>query len=172
MKNIVVGSVILAAAIAAGGCHTMREGSDRGGQCKSCCAADSTKCQKCGMHKGHCKCMAKAAPMAEINTSALKALVNSGVPLTLVDARTGKYDDGRRIGKAITLSPEAKDDAIASALPSKDALIVTYCVNTKCPASVILAKKLTGMGYTRVLEYPQGIEGWVAEGNPVTQPAK
>ncbi len=57
-------------------------------------------------------------------------------------------------------------------LPSKDALIVSYCVNPQCPASRMLAAKLIKLGYTRVLEYPQGIDGWVREGNPVMQVVK
>jgi len=110
--------------------------------------------------------------MAEINTSALKTLIDSGVQVTLVDARTGKFDDGRRIANALNISPEAKDDDIQRALQSKDAMIVSYCANLKCPASRLLAAKLVTLGYKHVLEYPQGIEGWVGEGNPVTQVSK
>jgi rhodanese-related sulfurtransferase len=110
--------------------------------------------------------------MAEINTSALKSLLNSGVKVTLVDARTGKFDDGRRILDAINLGPEAKDEEIMRALKSKDALIVSYCANLKCQVSRQLAARLTAMGYKHVLEYPQGIEGWVGEGNPVIQVSK
>lgn len=110
--------------------------------------------------------------MAEINTLGLKSLIDSGVKLTLVDARVGKYDDGRRIPNAINLGPEAKDSEVQSALTSKDALIVSYCANLKCPASRLLAARLAALGYKHVLEYPQGIEGWVSEGNPVTQAAK
>jgi len=110
--------------------------------------------------------------MAEINTPALKALISSGVKLTLVDARVGKYDDGRRIPNAINVGPEATVNEIEIVLPSKEALIVTYCVNLKCPASRILAARLTALGYKWVLEYPEGIEGWVAQGNLVTQNPK
>jgi len=114
--------------------------------------------------------MAKA--MAEINTSALKTMIDSGVTMTLVDARTGTFDDGRRIQNALNISPAAKDDEVQGALSSKDAIIVTYCAGMKCPASRELAARLTTMGYKHVLEYPQGIEGWTAEGNPVTQTTK
>ena len=110
--------------------------------------------------------------MAEINTSALKSLIDSGVNLTLVDARTGKNDDGRRIATALNLSPDAKESDIESVLTSKDALIVTYCASLKCPASRKLAARLIALGYKRILEYPQGIEGWVGEGNPVTPASK
>ncbi|OGV69776.1 MAG: hypothetical protein A2283_14565 [Lentisphaerae bacterium RIFOXYA12_FULL_48_11] len=110
--------------------------------------------------------------MAEINTTALKTLIDSGVQLTLIDARTGKYDDGRRISNALNLGPDAKTEEIESALRSKDAIIVTYCVNLKCPASKLLTARLTSLGYKHILKYPQGIEGWVSKGNPVTQGSK
>lgn len=173
MKKTFMFSIVLATAIAMAGCSSMckQRGSD-GGKCPACGMMAKKSCPQCGMSKGQCKCPPPAIPMAEINTSALKSLINSGVKLTLVDARVGKYDDGRRIPDAINLSPEAKDNEIQNALTSKDALIVSYCANLKCPASRLLAARLTALGYKHVLEYPQGIEEWVSEGNPVTQVAK
>ena len=49
-------------------------------------------------------------------------------------------------------------------IPSKNSLVVTYCSNPKCPASGMLAANLKKLGYKTVLEYPHGIEGWVAAG--------
>ncbi|MEI6808428.1 MAG: rhodanese-like domain-containing protein [bacterium] len=173
MKKIYVLIVVMAMAVVTAGCwSTGRCCGHCGDRSPACATMKKAACPTCNMSKGQCKCGAMAKPMAEINTSALKALIDTGAALTLVDARTGKFDDGRRISNAVNLGPDAKDDEIQSMLKSKDALIVSYCVNTKCPASVKLAAKLTAMGYTRVLEYPQGIEGWVGEGNPVTQVAK
>lgn len=171
MKNMFIFSVILAAAIASAGCTSMcsmcggKESSDSSAMGKMTCPA-------CGMPKGQCKCSMMTKPMAEINTAALKSLIDSGVELTLVDARTGKFDDGRRISNALNLSPEAEVEEIQRVLKSKDAMIVSYCANLKCPASRQLASRLTALGYKHVLEYPQGIEGWVNEGNAITQGAK
>lgn len=168
MKNMFMFVIVLVVAVAAAGCCSMcKHHGSGGGKCAACGMPTKSGCSHCGMPKGQCKCPAKAAPLAEINTSALKSLIDSGVKLTLVDARVGKYDDGRRIATAINLGPEAKDSEIVAALPSKDALIVSYCANLKCPASRLLATRLVALGYTHVLEYPQGIEGWVGEGNPV-----
>ncbi len=150
MKKVLMLSVVLAVAIMVVGCQSMCPW--RGG------------CQSCGM--------AKDQPVAKINTAALKSLIDAGVPLTLVDARVGKYDDGRRISSALNLSPEAKDEEMQGLLKSKDALIVSYCANLKCPASKMLAARLRALGYKHVVEYPQGVEGWVAEGNPVAQATK
>jgi len=173
MKNVLIFSIIAAGAIAVAGCCSMcKQHRNAEGKCPSCGMTHKMICPQCGMEKGKCMCTAKTTPMAEINTSALKSLIQSGVPLTLIDARTGKFDDGRRIANAINLSPGAKDNEIQSVLTSKDALIVSYCANLKCPASRQLATRLTALGYTHVLEYPQGIEGWVSEGNPVKPGSK
>ena len=172
MSKMFMLGMVAAVAIAISGCCSMSDSQGSGGKCAVCGPGGKMACPHCKMMPGKCKCKMQAATMAEINTAALKALIDSGVSLTLVDARTGKYDDGRLIANAVTLSPEAKDEEIAAALKLKDAMIVSYCVNPQCPASRILAAKLMKLGYTRVLEYPQGIDGWVSEGNPVKQVVK
>lgn len=102
-----------------------------------------------------------------INTEALSALLRLKVPVIVLDARGGKYDDGRRIPGAKSLTPMAKDEEVAAALPDKTALVVTYCTDLKCPASHMLGEKLRALGYQNVLEDHEGIEGWVAAGHPV-----
>jgi len=104
---------------------------------------------------------------AKVNTSGLKTLLDSGVPLIVLDARSGQYDDGKRIPGALSLNAESKPEEIAKALPNKEALIITYCANLKCPASNMLYKHLKSLGYSNLLEYPEGIQGWVEAGNPV-----
>ncbi len=108
----------------------------------------------------------EAAP-AEINAAVLKLLMESGVSMKVFDARTGKYDDGRRVPGAGSLSPISKPEEVARAIPDKNQLVVTYCTNLKCPASSMLAKHLRELGYKNVIEYPNGIEGWAAAGYPV-----
>ena len=102
-----------------------------------------------------------------INTEALAAMLRTKVPMTLLDARAGKYDDGRRIPGAVTLAPTAKNEEVRVLLPDKTALVVTYCVDLKCPASHLLGEKLRSMGYVNVLEYHEGIMGWSGAGNAV-----
>lgn len=107
------------------------------------------------------------AKVATINTAGLKTLIDSGVPLTVLDARSGKWDDGKRLPGALSLNSESKLEEITKVLPKKDALIVTYCSNLKCPASHKLFEHLKSNGYTNLIEYPEGIEGWLEAGNPV-----
>lgn len=170
MKTIVWMATITLLALGLIGCQCMRN--QCGCHAQKCAASGKSACAKCGMPCGKCKCPSGPTTIPEINTAALKTLIDSGAALTLLDARTGKYDDGRRIPGALNLAPDAKDEAILAMLKSKDALIVTYCANTKCPASVMLAGKLSALGYKHILEYPYGIEGWASEGNPVTPAVK
>ncbi|MBF0501274.1 MAG: rhodanese-like domain-containing protein [Candidatus Riflebacteria bacterium] len=120
---------------------------------------------------GSCGVPTKDSPAepAKINTSALESLLQSKIPILLFDARMGKFDDGNRIPGAKALGPEAKPEEVAKAIPSKEALVVTYCVNLKCGASHMLYKHLKELGYKNLLEYPEGIEGWVKAGNQVVK---
>lgn len=118
---------------------------------------------------GHGKKDKEAGKMqeAKINTPGLAVLIAAKTPFIILDARSGKYDDGKRIPGAKSLNADSSDDAIKSVLADKSALIVTYCANLECPASHKLAEKLKGMGYVNVIEYPEGIEGWQKAGHDV-----
>ena len=135
-------------------------------------------CKMCEKPKGSAECKAmcaKAKATAEeptITTPVLEVLLGSDVPLVLLDARTGKFDDGRRIPGAHSLSPTATADEVAALVKTKGTLVVTYCANVKCPASAHLAKHLRELSYKNVLEYSPGIEGWAAAGKEVEKAQK
>lgn len=125
----------------------------------------------CALKPGDAATPAKAAEekhaYGTVDTNALKALLKAKTPLLLLDARSGKWDDGQRLPGAKALSPDASDADIGTALPDKGALVVTYCSNLKCPASKMLAERLVKLGYTNVMKYPDGIAAWLADGNAV-----
>ncbi len=110
---------------------------------------------------------AKVAAPATINPAGLAALLQSGAKVVVLDARSGKFDDGRRLPGAKSLTDQATAEQAAAVIPSRDTLVVTYCANPKCQASPKLAKHLQGLGYTNVVELPEGIDGWVGEGRAV-----
>ncbi|MBL7077323.1 MAG: rhodanese-like domain-containing protein [Kiritimatiellae bacterium] len=157
------------------------------GKCSTkaaCAGKDASKCSAksaCSV-KGDAKCPVKPAKacgpdckkpccakgeIAEINTSGLKALLDSGAKVYVLDARSGKYDDGRRIPGAKAVAADASEKQIKKAVRSKDALVVTYCAGLKCPASAMLAGRLKGLGYENVIEYRHGIRGWTDAGYEV-----
>lgn len=138
------------------------------------CAATKTPaaCSQGACSQGACvgSGAAVAGDMAELptlSTAALGALLRSGSSTVLLDARSGRYDDGRRIPGAKSLTDQATAEQAAALIPSKDTLVVTYCANLKCPLSGRLAKHLRTLGYTNVVEYQAGIADWTAAGNAV-----
>jgi rhodanese-related sulfurtransferase len=138
--------------------------------CGSCTAEEGAHAKgapECS--QGTCPVAGKAAHQPAIGTDHLKVLLRSGVPLVVLDARSGQYDDGRRIASAKTLTAESSEADVEKVIPSKDSLVVTYCAGVKCPASSKLAAHLVALGYNNVLEYPEGIEGWTQSGNQVVK---
>lgn len=177
--SLAAAMLISAAYVYAGGaCGRAEEKSSAGsqahyatdGSCGSKTAEEcATKCAKGCTCDESCPGKSAAAPAySTIDTEGLKQLLLSGEPVAVVDARSGKHDDGQRIPGAVSLAATASDKTIARVLPDKHAKIVTYCSNQRCPASSNLAKRLVQMGYTNVHKYPDGIAGWTAAGNPVT----
>jgi rhodanese-related sulfurtransferase len=138
--------------------------------CGSCAQRESGGSPAhCSTGDGGCRdgATVKAVGQAEIGTQALGVLLASSKPAVVLDARTGKFDDGRRIPGAKLLAPDATAEQAAAVIPSKDTLVVTYCSGVKCPASVKLAERLRSLGFSNVLEYRPGIAGWVEAGNKV-----
>ncbi len=103
----------------------------------------------------------------KISTALLKMLLASKTNLILIDARSSKWDDGRRIPGAISLTSEASAEEFASTLPQKDALIAVYCTHAQCGASSRLAQRLADLGYMNVLKYAEGIDVWAQQGNRI-----
>lgn len=136
-----------------------------------CCTGVCDRAKKCGTCSGG-SCGVTKVAAACVSTAGLKALLDSKVELALFDARAGKYDDGRRIPGATALNAESTAAEVTKAIKDKDMLVVTYCVNPKCPASSKLAAHLMELGYKNVLEYRGGIEGWTAAGFKVDEAAK
>jgi len=124
------------------------------------------KCPFCESCK---ECKSDATVKKEFKTVSsdeLRNIVKNKSSL-IFDARTGKYDTGERIPGAKTLSADSSADEVVKAIPDKNASIVTYCANLQCPASNNLANHLKKLGYTNIMEYPEGIEGWIKDGNKV-----
>ncbi len=146
----------------------------------ACCGSGATKAASSSDSKKTAVASASTAASAEtcsiadlsacfssgkkLSTDQLKALVDAKADIVLVDARTAEWDDGRRIAKAHNLTPKSAEADVAGTLADKDAYIVTYCGGPKCPLSHNMAARLKGLGYTNVLVYPEGIDGWTMAG--------
>ena len=141
------------------------------------------KCQKClSNEKGKCPLPDKESGCSDkdkwevykklkhgpyINITVLENLMESNVPMVLLDARSGEWDDKSRIPGARSLNDKSTRDEVNKIIETKDTLVVTYCSNLKCGASNKLYIHLKKLGYKNVLEYPFGIQGWLEAGNDI-----
>ena len=111
----------------------------------------------------------EAPDLALIDTAAIAILVRSDIPVVILDARSDEYDDGRRNPGASQLPVKSTASEVESVIGAKDTLVVTYCTNLHCPASMALYRHLKNLGYENVLDYPDGLAGWAAAGYEVEE---
>lgn len=112
---------------------------------------------------------AMATECQTVNTEVLKSWYEQNIPMTILEARTKCYFDYRLLPNALWLPHNSPEKVILSAIPDKDALVVVYCWSKDCPASNLLAERLTAMGYTQVIEYQEGFKEWEAMGYPIIE---
>jgi rhodanese-related sulfurtransferase len=100
-----------------------------------------------------------------ITRAELETLLASG-EVVVVDALPASYYEQAHIPGAVNLVESEVAEKASGLLPDKEAAIVTYCSNESCGNSQAVATRLERLGYTRVRKYREGIQDWVAAGNP------
>jgi len=133
-------------------------GANCGGACGDCTgrglASDTTPLDETKVISG-----------AAVTTPTLQVLLKSGMPLTLVDCRSGACADDLRLPSARSLSDEASPEEIARTVPDKNSLVILYDGKPECKARLEVSKRMAAQGYTNIIEYPGGIKAWLQAGN-------
>jgi rhodanese-related sulfurtransferase len=104
---------------------------------------------------------------ATIQREEIKARLDAGEPLVLVETLRPEHFDQGHLPGAIHMHYEEVQERAAALLPDRDALIVTYCSNRACQNSRVAAEKLVRLGYNDVRRYEAGKDDWVQAGLPV-----
>ncbi len=179
MKNALLLAITVLALVGAqayagcGNCkeHGKKQARSESRAAKMKCAGDQCRAEtgKAKARKGHRAEKGEKEEIATINTATLKALLDTIDDVVVLDARSDKYDDGKRLPGAVQLTADSSEEQVKEVVADKDALIVAYCSNRKCPASTHLAHHLKKHGYNNVVKYPAGIEAWIAAGNSVQE---
>ena len=104
---------------------------------------------------------------AIITRDELKAKLDRGEPVTIVEALPEPYYRKAHLPGALNLPHDQVDELAPRLLPDKIAAIVVYCANLPCQNSEIAARRLTELGYTNVREYAEGKQDWIDAGLPV-----
>ncbi|OGE82619.1 MAG: hypothetical protein A2846_01360 [Candidatus Doudnabacteria bacterium RIFCSPHIGHO2_01_FULL_49_9] len=56
---------------------------------------------------------------------------------------------------------------VVQVVPDKNKTVVVYCRDIECHASAKATRRMEALGYTTLLEYHNGKDGWKAKGLPV-----
>ena len=105
--------------------------------------------------------------VAIIAREELKAKLDRGHPVILVEALPEKYYRHAHLPGAINIPHDQVDALAPRLLPDKTAEIVVYCANGPCRNSGIAAGRLAELGYGNVRDYHEGKADWIAAGFPV-----
>jgi membrane protein DedA with SNARE-associated domain/rhodanese-related sulfurtransferase len=114
----------------------------------------------------------RALRIARIGVADLRALMDGGKRPVVVDVRSpGARDlDPRFIPGALAMGAAEVDGRLAE-LPA-DREIVFYCTCPNEASAAQVAKKLIGLGYTRVRPLHGGLDAWIAAGYEIEHRAK
>ena len=106
-----------------------------------------------------------------ISREDLKAKLDRGDKVTLVEALPAKYYEDKHLPGAINMPHDEVDSLASRLLPDKAAEIVVYCASAPCQNSAIAARRLAEIGYTNVRDYHEGKADWIEAGLPVERGA-
>lgn len=98
----------------------------------------------------------KSMPIKEINCNELVQLRSFDTRVKLVDVLDHAHYKKEHIRGAISL-PIRTVRECAKKFLNNDDTIITYCANSKCPASTDAARILLSLGYKNVLDYKAGL---------------
>lgn len=97
----------------------------------------------------------------------LKAALDRGDPITLVEALPERYWREEHLPGALNVPHDEVDARAPRLLPDKTATVVVYCASADCRNSAIAAERLRTLGYADVREYTEGKKDWIEAGLPI-----
>lgn len=102
-----------------------------------------------------------------VTTDELKTLLDSGVEMTVVDARNPEEYQEVHIKGAINIPVKMFAEHQHKLPQDKSAKIIFYCNGIKCGKSKKAAKKAIHSGYTDIAVYAEGMPVWEEKGMPI-----
>lgn len=102
-----------------------------------------------------------------ITRQELKAKLDRGDKVTLIEALPSKYYEYKHLPGAINIPHDEVEVLAPKLLPNKAAEVIVYCANEPCKNSGLAAQRLTELGYTNVHDYHEGKADWIEAGLPV-----
>lgn len=75
--------------------------------------------------------------------------------------------DKKHLPGSVNIPEESPDFAqqVQQMVPDKSTPVIVHCSSMECQASTRAARKLEGAGYTNVVDFKAGLQGWQEAGN-------
>jgi len=106
-----------------------------------------------------------ASSVVEIDTQALKNLIDSEESLVLIDVRTEQEHKRGHLLKSINLPIDQLEKEISSKVFDKDAKVILYCLSGS--RSTKACRILQNMGYIDVSHLTNGLLAWRVKQFPI-----
>lgn len=106
---------------------------------------------------------AYVASSPAVTTPTLVSLLTAGAPVALIDCRPADALAEPRIPGSMVFVAGWQHENIAARFPGKDILMILYdggAVNVRGE----VRRHLSEAGFTNILQYPDGIRGWIEAG--------
>lgn len=103
-----------------------------------------------------------------ITTNDLKTKINNKEEFALIEVLGPETFAEFHLPGAVNVPVDDTFEAgIQTAVPDKNKTVVVYCRDIECHASAKASRRMEALGYSNVLEYHNGKDGWRAAGLPV-----
>jgi rhodanese-related sulfurtransferase len=105
----------------------------------------------------------------EISVDELAQRLRGEQPPVVAEILGPQYFDAGHVPGALNLPLEGFSERALALLPDKGAEIVVYCASSTCQNSDLAARKLLGLGFTRVRVFRGGKAAWKDAGHPLAR---
>ena len=102
--------------------------------------------------------------METVNAEYVQDKLEAGGKVQVVDVLSADSFEEKHIPSSISLPLDSLEVQAETVLPDKKMEIIVYCASADCDASPKAAEKLESMGYTKVKDFAEGLQGWQEAG--------
>ncbi|HOT26782.1 MAG TPA: rhodanese-like domain-containing protein [Candidatus Ozemobacteraceae bacterium] len=103
-------------------------------------------------------------PRWSISATTLKDLLGMYAKPRLIDARLPAEDTGVSIPEAFPLQLPLATETLQAVLPDKNGMVVVFGNDETTMTVAEVAAELRRLGYANVLEFKEGLKGWIEKG--------
>jgi rhodanese-related sulfurtransferase len=114
----------------------------------------------------------KAIAMETINAYQLQSMIDRNEDFFLINTLDEEHFPKTKIAGAVNIPQSQPDFAerVLQEVGDKQKTIVVYCAGQMCDSATQAAHKLQAAGFSQVLDFEAGAQGWLDAGHPVGDP--